>query len=408
MSMTPSRPPQIVVGLAHVGLVQEHLRGLRVGSEVADRDPDLGLALLDLDQAGVAAAARDRASGAAELDELLRLLYASFAPRYGRWVPTLGKNRVLEQVVASHTIGGGDEGDPVALHTIGGGDEGDPTALHTIGGGDEGIPEALGITWPARREEPGRGVRVAVADTAVASRPELVGNLLAGPGSLLQHDNALPAAAGHATFVSGLVLSAAPGAIVQVVRVLDDDGTSDSWNVARAIVQLSRTGVQVLNLSLGCFTDDDQPPLVLTTAMDRLGPDTLVVAAAGNHARTYAARPLWPAALDDVVAVGATGQDGTPAPWSPDPASNPWVDVLAWGDKVDSTYLAGPVQVSTGGTASGSENFSGFARWSGTSFAAARVSGMVAAGADRAHDSATALRDLVHGAPQVLARPWLR
>jgi len=56
----------------------------------------------------------------------------------------------------------------------------------------------------------------------------------------------------------------------------------------------------------------------------------------------------------------------------------PWVDVAACGMEVSSTYLKGDVNLeSVHGKPD--QPFDGFATWSGTSFAAAEVSGAIAA-----------------------------
>jgi membrane-anchored mycosin MYCP len=382
---------QIVVALAHRGLVEEHLGHLGVRARQVDADGDLGLALLDLDAGQLSEAARHApAHGAPDSDLSLVLgrLYAGFASEYSQWVPSFGRNRTVERVVGSHTIGGGGEGVPRTVESV---------------------------DWPAREQGTGRSVVVAVADTAVTPRPELVGGFLAAPESVLLDDgcSVRPATAGHGTFVAGLVLREAPGATVQATRVLGDDGTSDSWDVAKRLVRLSRSGVQVVNLSLGCFTSDNAAPLVLTTAIDRLSPETLVIASAGNHGADRASRPLWPAALDDVVAVGATDDDGGRPDWSPDPAVNPWVDVVARGAHVESTFLSGRVRVGEPGGpgpyGQGPDEvpFTGFASWSGTSFAAARVSGKVAAAMRPGESAASALRRLTEAAPTCGGRPWL-
>ena len=85
---------------------------------------------------------------------------------------------------------------------------------------------------------------------------------------------------------------------------------------------------------------------------------------------------MWPAAFDEVVAVGAT--DGSKlAPFSP---RAPWVNLIAPGVDVESTYLTGEVKLSSPPKGSPTATFSsGFAYWDGTSFAAANVSGAVAA-----------------------------
>ena len=110
-----------------------------------------------------------------------------------------------------------------------------------------------------------------------------------------------------------------------------------------------------MNLSFGCYTDDGEPPLVLARAVSLVSAEILLVAAAGNHgnidelkkqgdlkdaswARGLTPKtPVWPAAFDEVIAVGATD-----APFSP---QTPWVDLTAPGMNVVSTYLTGQVKL---------------------------------------------------------------
>jgi membrane-anchored mycosin MYCP len=383
--------PQIVVNTLHRRLLEAQLVGLGIRPTFADADEGLDLVLLDLPADAVTAVTGDSSTA---LDEVFARLYAGFKATFDGWVPTFGKNRAVKHIVSLHQIDGGGQGAP--------------------------RPSVSRSPWPQRRSSPGAGVQVAVADTAVAPRPQLVGSILADPASLLPDPDVpmpdapgdpLPDDAGHGTFVTGLVLRAAPGATVRAVRVLDNKGMGDSWSLAKAMVHLARQGVDVLNLSLGCFTDGE-PPLVLTRALSRLGPDVLVVAAAGNHGQTHPRLPLWPAAFDAVLAVGATDAYGDRQLWSPDPALCPWVDVQAGGADVDSVFLEGkvvsPPDANSSSPAPTITDFEGFASWSGTSFAAARVSGMIAAATQPGHVSASeALEGLLEGATQQDSRPWL-
>jgi subtilisin family serine protease len=209
------------------------------------------------------------------------------------------------------------------------------------------------------------------------------------------------AAAGHATFIAGLVLQEAPGCVVVAHRVLSDQGLADSWAVAQEIVEHGREGLDVLNLSLFCHTDDGRPPLVLARAIERLPSETVVVAAAGNHdpddeGSADPRPPAWPAALDGVVAVGAT-DGGKEASFSP--RGVPWVDVLAPGVDRVSTYLRGTVTFDNEAT----DEFEGLARWSGTSFAAASVSGAIAA---RTEPGRTSAREAWESLRQGQQRPF--
>jgi membrane-anchored mycosin MYCP len=380
---------ELVVALEHVDVVAEALQD-HLGVPVAeiDRSPDLGLALVPLegtDEAAAAQVERALTATAAEaeksgrwptrpaaeqseppktaMDRLLRGLRAHFAAEYAGWTPTIGKNRLV-----GHVEGGG--------HI-------------SHGGGSD--PQLSTWTPDLRVARPGLGVRVGVLDTSVAEHEWLAGRWIGSPLDVLptlKKDRAYPAIAGHGTFVTGLVLRMAPGCLIEARRVLsDEDGQAESWDVAKAIVELGRAGIDVLNLSMVCYTEDGQPPLALAAAIDRLDPEIVVVAAAGNHGKLRRRwddlseedlrKPAWPAALDDVIAVGAAAIGGAEAEFTPRRA--PWIDVLADGVDVDSTYLHGSVRVDLTLQTDATEDFEGIARWSGSSFAAALVSGAIAA-----------------------------
>jgi membrane-anchored mycosin MYCP len=302
------------------------------------------------------------------MDRFLWVMRTYFAARYEGWTPTLGKNRLVGNVE---------------------------------GGGNISHAEAhpsLGVsTWrpePALRPtEPGLGVRVGVLDTSISDHPWLAGGWVGPAADRLELEPPYPALAGHGTFVAGLVMRKAPGCVMEFRRVLSDqDGTATSWDVAKMIVELGRTGLDVLNLSLGSYTEDGQPPLVLATAIDRLDPEIVVVAAAGNHGDVEETapgererpritggdrrKPSWPAALDDVIAVGAADDEGNPASFTPKDV--PWIDVLSDGVAVPSTFLDGQVKLPDTAEEPNPRNFDAYAQWNGTSFSAALVSGEIA------------------------------
>ena len=283
--------------------------------------------------------------------------------------------------------------------------------LPYLNAGGFDVPTALpyGTSLPQYGQpDAGRGVRVGVLDTCLYEHELLAGSYLADRSSLLRPTGAeRPWWQGHATFVAGLILQRAPAAELIVRSVLDEDGGgAPVWDVARKMVGYAAE-VDILNLSFGCFTVDGQPPLVLERAIHQLPPDVVVIAAAGNHGERrpgsdehllpHPDTPLWPAAFDGVIAVGARYADGRPAPFNPRPRGQrepavglarmlPWIDVLAPGVKVPSTYLGNsvgeliklPVEPHEQHQAA-SERFCGVAEWTGTSFAAAAVSGAVAA-----------------------------
>ncbi|MBG0830620.1 S8/S53 family peptidase [Planomonospora sp. ID67723] len=211
----------------------------------------------------------------------------------------------------------------------------------------------------------GSPVTVAVLDTGLTAHPWwrespwfLEGRGTAEPPDS-DGDGAPDAQAGHGTFIAGLILHSAPGARLRPLRVLDGHGVGDEAGLLRALVRLREDPPQVLNLSFGAHTFDDRPSPLVEAALGELT-GTALVACAGN---TASDRPFWPAALPEVVAVGALDvAEERRAPFS---AHGPWVNACARGEWLTSAFLDhGP--------------FGGYARWSGTSFATAVVSGAIA------------------------------
>jgi subtilase family protein len=227
----------------------------------------------------------------------------------------------------------------------------------------------------------GAGTRIAVLDTGMFDHPWLTG-VQRAPGSDdiwdIERDGYGDAEAGHGTFIAGLIGQVAPAASVYAVKVLDSHGVGDDFDVARKMAQLP-PDIDVINLSLGGYTDHDEPPLAIAMALRTMadrGP--AVVAAAGNQA---ASRPFWPAAFEQVLAVGAVENQG--GKWSKAGYSNygQWVDVTARGTNLQSTFAKAKTKVAQGATTSPSDPtiaFGGWAAWDGTSFATPIAAAMIA------------------------------
>jgi membrane-anchored mycosin MYCP len=339
-------------------------------------DPETQQALLELELESL----RERGRPPPDLDLLLRGLRDRFARRYANFDVTMGKNRVVEQVKGFPHLGGGGDGDPT------------PADAEQF------------VASPAVSLQAGGDATIAVLDTAIIPqaipmlhRPLDITDDARIPDELPsasaeQDRKELKVTQGHGTFVVGLIAQRAPSANLVVRRVLDEDAVGDAWDAAKKLVQLAKENVNIINLSFGSFTDDGQRPLVLSRAVDRISSDVVIVAAAGNHGNIEQIQqlpglkdlgprtPIWPAALDDVVAAGAVDDKGALADCS---ARTPWVNVKALGVDVVSAFLNGKVitqRVRNGEVVEESlGDFRGVARWRGTSFAAAIVSGVIAA-----------------------------
>jgi len=210
-------------------------------------------------------------------------------------------------------------------------------------------------------------------------------------------DQRLDPQAGHGLFIAGLALRVAPGLTIDPGRVLDPTGVGDDATLGP---ELAEVMAPVVNLSLGGYTEDDAGPPALLAAIARLiERGTAVVAAAGNAGEDpeFQGRPFWPAALDDVIAVGA--YDSTTSAATPPLAlfsnSGPWVNLYAPGVNVQSTYLRAEMADEHGA------RFDGWATWSGTSFAAPQIAAEIAS---RLHDGSG--RSAWQIGQDLLAQPW--
>ncbi|GLZ05833.1 hypothetical protein Acsp03_32990 [Actinomadura sp. NBRC 104412] len=222
-----------------------------------------------------------------------------------------------------------------------------------------------------------RPVTVAVLDTGLAPHPwyedtPWYAEHGAEAAEVLDADldYELDSQAGHGTFIAGVVLRYAPSARLRAYRVIGGDGVGDELEVIGALARLAADGgADVVNLSLGCHTFDDRPSPLMARALASLGRGTAVVACAGNAATD---RPFWPAALKQVISVGALGPGGDRAWFS---NYGWWVDACAPGVDIASSF------VRFDGPRPGPDDpdrFDGFAIWSGTSFAAPAVAGRIA------------------------------
>lgn len=393
---------ELVVSLPYLGLLLDRLHAWVAGASVptGGEDARLGLGLLRLDARAAVAflesqderwvaqaleVVRRERPGASDLDLVSACLRRSFADAYGGWIPTFGKNRVMSRLTGSYVIDGGGRDrllTPLPAYSTADGQHGGRSGARR-GAQHQDHPAMI----PRRRRSPGSGTRVGVVDTRLAPHPWLAGGYVAPAAELLPErtGSPLPWQVQHATFVTGLILRQAPGAVVEVRSGLRDDASQDSWAVARTIAELAAGAADVVNLSLGCRTEDGRPPLVLQAALATRAPGSVVVAAAGNHGAVPEGQvppPSWPAALDNVIAVGALDGDHR-ASFSPEA---PWVDAMAPGVLLVST------------SALDGEGGSLFAQWSGTSFAAAAVTGAIAAAATPAGSAQQAWDRLVRRA----------
>ncbi len=252
----------------------------------------------------------------------------------------------------------------------------------------------------AHRVSTGVGVRVAVLDTGVdLNHPLLAGKLL--PGRDFVDGDAVPAEVGtynvdkgfgHGTHVAGIVATAAPGAKIMPLRVLDPQGQGNTWVLAEALLYAvdpdgdpaSDDGAHVINMSLGSPERTELLDTIarlascaVVVAPDPLEPaadfsdpgyngdkdrcansrGAVLVAAAGNDSSKRREFPAGEGAYG-LIAVAASTPDHRRAIFS---NFGSWVHLAAPGEGITSSVPGG-----------------GYGTWSGTSMATPWVSASAA------------------------------
>lgn len=265
----------------------------------------------------------------------------------------------------------------------------DPELAHQTDLGPLGFPaawDAAGIGAAAGWPSTG-GAPIAIVDTGVdSSHEDLRGRVAACASSVGGRvtDGACEDDNGHGTHVAGTIGAAADNGAgiagiafaspLLVCKALGGgDGSGTTADVAACIGWAHAAGARVISMSLGGPASKTIAAAV-TAAWARGGRSgSVLVAAAGNDGDN---RLEYPAALPDVISVGATDDAGNPAPFS---NANDDVELVAPGVDVLSDKAGG-----------------GYVTLSGTSMATphvAAVAALVAATGSSARSTRSRLDD---------------
>lgn len=227
----------------------------------------------------------------------------------------------------------------------------------------------------------GQGVVVAILDTGMdTAHPAVQGLMAPGAWSFVSNsalvadagnntdddgDGLTDEGVGHGTFVASLVRQVAPDALLLPIQVLDSEGRSDNYRVAKAMFYAIDHGAQVINMSLG--TTYRSAGMEEATA-EAFSKGIAVVAAMGNLASDVIRE--YPASDNKAIGIAATDANDVLGAFS---SYGPRTDFCAPGV----TRVSGG-QVQLGQSLIGAVPGGGFAAWQGTSFACALASGSVA------------------------------
>ncbi|WP_409298520.1 S8 family peptidase [Peribacillus sp. SCS-26] len=185
-----------------------------------------------------------------------------------------------------------------------------------------------------------KGIKIAVIDTGVdLDHPDLKQRLVRGYNVLAKNNNA-DDDNGHGTHVAGIIasktnnLKGVAGLTwfnkIMPVKVMNDKGYGNAFDVARGVIWAADHGADVINLSLGNY----QPSAVMKEAVQYAFNKNIVITTAAGNDNTD--QPSFPAAYPEVICVAAVDYNGKRADFS---NFGEYVDVSAPGVEIPSTYF---------------------------------------------------------------------
>ncbi|HEV8181346.1 MAG TPA: S8 family serine peptidase, partial [Candidatus Angelobacter sp.] len=142
-----------------------------------------------------------------------------------------------------------------------------------------------------------------------------------------------PSEFGHGTMTAGLVHLVAPGAHIMALKAFGGDGSSDLFNIVRAIYYAADNGANVISMS---FEISQSSPALQNAIQYALNKNVVVVAASGNDGAQIM---VFPAGYNSVIGVGST--DNSDARSSFTNFGTNAVFVAAPGEGVVTTYPGG-------------------------------------------------------------------
>jgi subtilisin family serine protease len=244
--------------------------------------------------------------------------------------------------------------------------------------------------WPPALtdENIGKDVQVVVLDMGYVDHSDLAQGVVA----TLEHYE------GHGVFIERIIQGRAPGAIIERYPYPMPGGVISELDLAAALRQalVDYPDCKIVNLCAGAHTYHDLPLLAFEQVWtDKLShmPDTVLVCAAGNDG-SYA--PFYPAASPWAYGVGSLDRDETVSSFSNFMAS---ADVYVLGRNHVNEFPRGRYTCREAPDRGDRRRFrNGWARWSGTSFAAPVFTGLVAATMTQQGMTAPeAAKELVYG-----------
>lgn len=208
------------------------------------------------------------------------------------------------------------------------------------------------LDWPVRSR-----VTVAVVDTGVDLDHPLLQPYLVPGVNLRDPDQPAQDYMGHGTHVAGVIAEVwsgweqredDAGAFMMPVKVMDGGADGDVYFTAEGIREAVRRHADIIVLAQGSWTYSETMADAVRFAEEE---GVLVVGATGNASLDedgdirYNSPVYYPAALPEVLAVGASGREGQVVPTS---NGGPGIDVVAPGQSIVAAVPGGGRKADSG------------------------------------------------------------
>jgi subtilisin family serine protease len=142
-----------------------------------------------------------------------------------------------------------------------------------------------------------------------------------------------PGEFGHGTMTAGLVHLVAPGARIMSLKAFAGDGSSDLFNIVRAIYYAADNGANVISMS---FEIAQGSPALQNAIQYALSKNVVVIAASGNDGGQIL---VFPSAYNSVIGVGSTSNSDVKSSFTNFGTNS--VFIAAPGEGVITTYPGG-------------------------------------------------------------------
>jgi subtilisin family serine protease len=142
-----------------------------------------------------------------------------------------------------------------------------------------------------------------------------------------------PGEFGHGTMTAGLIHLVAPGARIMSLKAFAGDGSSDLFNIVRAIYYAADNGASVISMS---FEISQSSPALQNAIQYAVSKNVVVVAASGNGGEQIL---VFPSAYNGVIGVGSTSNSDVKSTFTNFGTNS--VFIAAPGEGVITTYPGG-------------------------------------------------------------------